>query len=80
MRAIGYIATNQADINEATRLNIKIPEAIMAEKEILIPVGIILLAFVHEDKIICTTSLGKELHLKYEEEVWKRIESHLIHI
>lgn len=80
MKAIGYITVNQIEIDEAKRLNLKIPEPVMEERQILFPVSIILLAFVHNDKIITVTSLGRDLHFKYEEKVWKRIEAHLEHI
>lgn len=80
MKATGYVVTNQQEINEAQRLNLKIPEPIMAEKEILLPVSIILLAFIDDGKIKTVTSIGRELHFKYEEKVWKRIEAHLEHL
>lgn len=79
MRAIGYIIINQNDINEAERLNLKKPEPVMEEKELLFPVNIILLAYVHDDKIRTITTL-KELHFKYEESVWNRIKAHLEHL
>lgn len=80
MKATGYIVTNQQEISEAVRLNLKVPEPIMAEKEILLPVSIILVAFVDDGKIKTITSLGKDIQFKYDEKVWKRIEAHLEHI
>ncbi len=81
MKAIGYIVTNQDEIDEATRLNLnKKPDTITEEKEIFFPVGIIIFAFVHGGKIRTITSLGKDIHFKYEEKVWERIKAHLEHI
>lgn len=80
MKATGYVVTNQQEINEAVRLNLKVPDPVMAEKEILLPVSIIVIAFIDDGKIKTITSLGKEFHFKYDEKVWKRIEAHLEHL
>lgn len=82
MRAIAYLASNQNEIIQAEKLGIKVPEPIIVEVESLFPVTAILFAFnlVESKKIRCVTTLGgMDILLKYEEDVWKRIESHLQH-
>jgi len=80
MRATAYLVSNQDEIIQAEKLNIKIPEAVIIEAETLFPVTAIIFAFRLGDKIKCITTLGgKDIVIKYEEEVWKRIEAYLIH-
>lgn len=87
MKAIAYLITNIADVNEAKKQKeeLALPNAKdvplkHGEFEVYFPVRAISLAFLIEGgKKIKTIQSGQELILKYEEDVWERITAYLKH-